>query len=259
MYILNKYGYGHNAYKRGFNDLYNPQSRSLSNELKCITYYMKKNGKTLEEINEYMNKQLKTIYSSIRNNEAYISHRLKMIEREYNSEDLSISFCQKEVDFIKKYNKNEGRIIFYIMCICKMKRSNYINVVNWSIRNEYNDCMNSKSVDNIIRKLNAEKIIKSKMTHLKNGEVGFVTIISEEIINMYDENPIFTFTNIGNIKLLFDYVVGNNKKVIFCEKCGVIVEKTPNKKYCDSCIKEKQIEWQRMSMKNIRCEVNKKP
>lgn len=48
-----------------------------------------------------------------------------------------------------------------------------------------------------------------------------------------------------------------------CKLCGTLIEKTNNRAlYCDKCRYKKQLEWQRISMKNIRnkqCEVLEKP
>ena len=64
------------------------------------------------------------------------------------------------------------------------------------------------------------------------------------------------FTNIGN------QYIGNFKKGYKqCKKCGKVIRVTgTNNQYCKKCIKEKQLEWQRKSMKKIRetkkCEVS---
>ena len=54
------------------------------------------------------------------------------------------------------------------------------------------------------------------------------------------------------IGLVFDYyneVTG----VIKCERCGKVIKKKNNKqKYCDACAQEKQLEWQRDSMRKLR-------
>ena len=49
------------------------------------------------------------------------------------------------------------------------------------------------------------------------------------------------------------YGIRDHKKYSRCEKCGGIIEKTGNRiLYCDNCKHEKQLEWQRNSMKKIR-------
>lgn len=64
------------------------------------------------------------------------------------------------------------------------------------------------------------------------------------------------FNNIGN------QYIGNFKKGYKqCKKCGRIIKITgTNNQYCKKCVKEKQLEWQRKSMKKIRetrkCEVS---
>lgn len=46
---------------------------------------------------------------------------------------------------------------------------------------------------------------------------------------------------------------GHNNKYSRCERCGGIIEKTGNRiLYCNNCKHEKQLEWQRNSMKKIR-------
>lgn len=64
------------------------------------------------------------------------------------------------------------------------------------------------------------------------------------------------FNNLGN------QYIGNFKNGYKqCKKCGKIIRITgTNNQYCKKCIKEKQLEWQRESMKKIRenrkCEVS---
>lgn len=259
IYIFNKYEYGYNAYKRGFDDFYSSRSKSLTNEIRSITYYLKKNGKTLEEIKKYMLIQLKNIYSCIDNPENYIKGRLLIVEREYNYHNESIKFCQKEIDFLNKYNKNEGRIIFYIMCINKMYNREIIDLKNKSIRNEYGDKIDKTTTRNIFHKLTCEKIIIPKMQHFKNGRVEFTINISKSLINLYDNNPVFEFENLGNLPLLFDYVTGriDDKRTILCAKCGVIVErKGRRQKYCELCSHEIQKELQKESMRKLRSSRN---
>ena len=46
---------------------------------------------------------------------------------------------------------------------------------------------------------------------------------------------------------------GHNNKYSRCKRCGGIIEKTGNRiLYCDNCKHEKQLEWQRNSMRKIR-------
>lgn len=70
------------------------------------------------------------------------------------------------------------------------------------------------------------------------------------------EYKIMEFNNLGN------QYIGNFKNGYKqCRKCGRIIRITgTNNQYCKKCIKEKQLEWQRESMKKIRenkkCEVS---
>ena len=49
------------------------------------------------------------------------------------------------------------------------------------------------------------------------------------------------------------YGIRDHKKYSRCKQCGGIIEKTGNRiLYCDNCKHEKQLEWQRNSMKKIR-------
>ena len=49
------------------------------------------------------------------------------------------------------------------------------------------------------------------------------------------------------------YGIRDHKKYSRCKRCGGIIEKTGNRiLYCDNCKHEKQLEWQRNSMKKIR-------
>ena len=64
------------------------------------------------------------------------------------------------------------------------------------------------------------------------------------------------FNNLGN-----QYIGNFKSEYKQCKKCGKIIRITgTNNQYCKKCIKEKQLEWQRKSMKKIRetrkCEVS---
>lgn len=49
---------------------------------------------------------------------------------------------------------------------------------------------------------------------------------------------------------------GRSRQYKYCDNCGKLIMKSGrNHKYCEQCKKEKQLEWQRNSMKKLRCEV----
>ncbi len=96
----------------------------------------------------------------------------------------------------------------------------------------------------------------------KNGYISFGKKIDNMNIKVTLDDSgeiaykITNFINIGN------QYIGNFKKGYKqCKKCGRIIKITgTNNQYCKRCIKEKQLEWQRKSMKKIRetrkCEVS---
>jgi hypothetical protein len=72
---------------------------------------------------------------------------------------------------------------------------------------------------------------------------------SEEVLRIND------FRNLG-----YEYLLYCGESLIRCKKCNILIRKRgTTDKYCNECRQEKQLEWQRDSMKKIRnneCEVS---
>lgn len=95
-----------------------------------------------------------------------------------------------------------------------------------------------------------------------NSDINYVVDVLVEYLYKYKVSNYKTtlWSSFGdiilsNLKNNIELVYGN--ETILCEECTKRIKLTShNKKYCDDCFREKQLEWQRNSMKKKRNNVN---
>ena len=238
--VLDKYLLGKEAYE---NDEYvtdgDYPNRLTGRKITSTVYYLKNyKGWSLEQILEYFTPKFSLWYepSVYTPDDRCVvlkdikSTRFKQIHKEFNREYNTVKFCQKEIDFIKSFNLNTARLIFLIMCVCKQYNYKHFTFTHWWFNSCYDYIINSDNINNAIHNAYENEIIYFS----KNGAIR----INDDLLNMYDGNSVFEFNNLGNLSMLFGFVTGRRKpdSVIFCEQCGLIVEKTGNRqKYCEGC------------------------
>lgn len=257
--VLDKYSLGKEAYtKDNYVVEYGSPDKLTSRKVTSAVFYLKTQlGWDLDRIIEYFTPKINEWYWCGENMLDEIKKTLEnakrvrylQIKKEYNREYNLVEFCQREIDLINKFPLNTGRLMFLILCICKQYGYKHFTFAPRWIRDCYNGKIDNKSINLAIHKAHSAKLIR----RCKDGSMK----INEDILSMYDGNPAFQFFNIGNISLLFDYVTGRKKNVIFCECCGVIVERTGNRqKYCFECWKDKQkILWRDSKQKSRNVQV----
>lgn len=155
-------------------------------------------------------------------------------------------------------SKPMKRLALTLLCLAKYrnivnpKNNDWVNYKFKDIFKMANVNATKKEQGFMIHDMIALKLIRmNKMVDNLSINVCYVDKDeSEEVLQIKD------FRNIG-----YEYLLYCGEKFIRCIECGVLVRKKgTTDKYCNNCKQEKQLEWQRISMKKIReikeCEVS---
>ena len=170
----------------------------------------------------------------------------------------SIDRTFKEKEYIPIY-ENELRLISTLPTDKQKKLmftffavARYMNCDGWINKKTSKDISEVFKLANIT--LTSDK--RNELLHelYVNGHISFGKKVNNLNIRVkLDDSGEITykireFNNLGN------QYIGNFKNGYKqCKKCGKIIRITgTNNQYCKKCIKEKQLEWQRESMKKIR-------
>ncbi|NFQ02751.1 hypothetical protein FDF18_06395 [Clostridium sporogenes] len=107
------------------------------------------------------------------------------------------------------------------------------------------------------------KKIREEILKVNNDEKYVTDVLVEYLYtNKKDNKKVTLWECFGDIILenLINNLTKNFKnEAMECENCGDYIKQKSNKtKYCDRCKKEKQLEWQRQSMKKLRSSKNVK-
>ena len=173
----------------------------------------------------------------------------------------SINITKNEVEYVNNLNVeyDHKKVLFCLFVESKL------NILKYKMR--YNEDCNGKlfggakgsyykdlsELAGLPQSVDINKIINhlsdaGLVTTINRGKI-YLTFIDNITINEDIAFKINTFDNTG---MYFDYYNGSDK-VIKCERCEILVEKTVNnKKYCDSCSKEIKMKKDRERMETIR-------
>lgn len=259
IYILDRYSYGREAYKTDFSyckDLiYFP--KSFKDKLSCMVTYLKAEGKSKEYIFNYINNLLDDILVYDSNREKKIRKRYKLytVIKELETEYSTVNFSTKEIDYIKNMPKNKGRIVFCLLCIYKMYGDKYIHITDKHIRRLYENKIDCNTLSKYLHELVKSGIINSKIiTNKFSNDINCILVLSDKLISIYDDNDIkYSFNNLGNLPLLFDYIIGENNNIVFCTHCGNITERKSNRQsLCEECRVEIRREKVKNNVRNFR-------
>ena len=171
-------------------------------------------------------------------------------EREY------IPIYENEIKFINSLsNDKQKKLMFTFFAVAR-----YMDCDGWINKKTSKDISEVFKLANVT--LTSDK--RNELLHelYANGYITFGKKVNNLNIKVSLDDSgeigykVKEFSNIGN------QYIGNFKKGYKqCKRCGRIIKITgTNNQYCKKCVKEKQLEWQRKSMKKIRetrkCEVS---
>ena len=224
-------------------------------------YYRQKENLNKEQTFNKLNEFMETNYKNY--NSATWEDIIEDISKKANKYPLReidyIEITQSEIDIIRNVcNIKYEKLLFTILCYAKLynkisdKNNGWVNTdikelfrvarVTVRYRNDKFLYLNDLETAGLIS-------FSNKNDNL-NLRVTFIDDNSEAVLKVDD------FRELG-----YEYLnyIGDGK-FIRCECCKRLVKKSSkNMKYCNKCSKEKQLEWQRESMKKARklkCEVS---
>ena len=171
-----------------------------------------------------------------------------------------IPVYDEEVDYINNLDLNYHykKVLFALLVQNKINKE--IAEILYNNPSQYNFFGGSKKhfteikeMAKIPTKYNINKIIH----HFSNE--GLVEVRTRGKINLLfvedipqGEEVVMEITTYDNVGYYFDWYNGD-KKIAECVECGKLIKLTSNrKKYCEECWREKQLKWQRESMRKSR-------
>lgn len=170
--------------------------------------------------------------------------------------DICVGITQKEIEQIQTLESVElQRMMFILLVVWRFKGSpKRFRVSNTDLMNLSGVKVNSNTFWDYIHQITKTNMLV--MSEYKNKSYYQINI---------DESA-YIVLHIDKFDNIIDYYMNiiEPEKYICCKKCGVPFSPTNNRqKYCKNCWKEKQLEWQRESMKKLRnnekCEVLENP
>lgn len=269
MYQYNQTKYAESVIKNGFSSKY------MRMELNLIALYYRELGKTpkerkeliydvcekhIEEFNRV--KYFKAINSAInfstnKKNKLIDIDYIQITRSELNYIDnLDIDYLYKKILFtfivLDKLKQNKGEIVTEN----KPNGEHYFRNSEANIR----ELIKSSGITKPMLKKIGHENINMAIYHLRKLGLVEDTINNLKLLFLYniheDNNVVMEIRDYGNIGMYYDLHIGK-KNIKACENCDKPFRfKSKNKKYCDKCAREKQREWQRISMKKKRCEVD---
>lgn len=235
--------------------LYRGLGKGVMDKIKAVSYYLKTIGYTHEQAEEYFT-GLAELISKVSSSEKYTIIINRIWNEEFNRQYNTVKFCKKEIDYIKSFSLNTGRVLFMLLCVRKYTGHSWFQVDASWISKAYDNCI--QNAYKIIYKLNNDKIIisrdcqKYKRVGTSNRKMRLMLnyeaySFNPEIYDMYDGNDVVEFNYLGDMKTLFDYTTNrySMKHYGFCSKCGKIFIKSSSKSrqvVCSGCkSKDKQV------------------
>ena len=224
--------------------------------LRILAKYYFNNGDTKEEVEDKLNKYMKVNYKSYSPSKwkDLISQLVKSVEKykTYKMIDVDkVNITENEwFSIIALNNKQLEKLAFILLVYCKINK-----IKNPTCDNKINNTFSDIFRECGFRVTNETKLLLNELYKLNYISIGLSCNSTSIKINYIEENENnikFTIDNFENVITYYEEYK-NGKKYIECECCKKrVAQKTHNVKYCPKCKKEKQLEFQRESMKKIR-------
>ena len=224
--------------------------------LRILAKYYFNNGDTKEEVEDKLNKYMKVNYKSYSPSKwkDLISQLVKSVEKYKNYKMIDVdevNITENEwFSIIALNNKQLEKLAFILLVYCKINK-----IKNPTCDNKINNTLTDIFRECGFRVTNETKLLLNELYKLNYISIGLSCNSTSIRINYVEENEDnikFTIDNFENVITYYEEYK-NGKKYIECECCKKrVIQKTHNVKYCPKCKKEKQLEFQRESMKKIR-------
>ena len=224
--------------------------------LRILAKYYFNNGDTKEEVEDKLNKYMKGNYRSYSPSKwkDLISQLVKSVEKykTYKMIDVDeVNITENEWFSITALNNKQlEKLAFILLVYCKINK-----IKNPTCDNKINNTFTDIFRECGFRATNETKLLLNELYKLNYISIGLScnsTSIKINYIEENEDNIKFTIDNFENVITYYEEYK-NGKTYIECECCKKrVIQKTHNVKYCPKCKKEKQLEFQRESMKKIR-------
>ena len=161
-----------------------------------------------------------------------------------------INFSEEEINFINTYDTENKEIFFYLFYLCK-KYPNGVYDFNKMLNKIFRHRIKNEYIVNII----GEKY-EEKPFYVYIHSFSIVLKLNDFMYNFFDYNDIaFTINDnkeYDNEIILYYKKESNPEKYTCCERCGKIIERVTNRKYCKSCAKTIRKERDRLRVRKYR-------
>lgn len=178
--------------------------------------------------------------------ESKINLILAEIDKPQRKIPTEVCFSRSEIDFIISIANYElQKVLFVIMTIAKLRKTNYI-YINSSSNIKLKDIFELAQVNISTKK---QELVFHELIQRKAIELNFSLKCEILCLEQNGSVAVAFAPRVGFIQNC-DIVLG---KVIVCQRCGVLVAKTNNKiKYCSECKRVIQREQQSEFMRKKR-------
>lgn len=234
MIIFDEKKYAENLIKNGYKD----KTRIVLDNIILVKYW-KYLGFSEDEIRKKLEKfmiDFKYMYNS--DIVPYNVHKALKQGLKYPLVfDKIVNITQKEIDTINSIDDLELRkILFVLLVIWKFRDKNKFMISNNNLKKLANvKCKNSVFWD-YLHKLHDLGYLKAFVYKYK----PYYKLYIEE-----GGNVILSIKNYDDIISYYLSII-YPEEYIYCSICGIPIKQTSNRrKYCSSCWKEKQLQWQR--------------
>lgn len=208
---------------------------------------------TTESINVFFEKHYDG-YNSVSWNktiEGIINTIIK--NKDYKLVDIdNVSISEDEIIKIKELNNLKlEKLMFVLLVYSKIYNQINGNGSNWV--NEQHKYIFSDA--KITVKIEDQGKLIHQLSELGYVEISKMVDCTNMKVNMNFENSIDIAIKITDFRnFVYEYLrYLEPNKYTNCNECGLLIKCTNNKiKYCKECAREKQLEWQRESMKKSR-------
>ena len=206
---------------------------------------------TYEIIDDFLKKYFKR-YNSVDWYEA-IQKIIRSVQKskEYNLNKITVGITEDEINKIKEIGNGRLEKLAFVLLVAKIYNQLNNNINNWvneELKYIFSDAKIAVSIDK-----QCEMIYKlGQMGMVKTTNKNESTNMNIKFVDNDSSNYVIEISDFRNF--VYEYLrYFKPDGYAKCSKCNILIRLNNNRQqYCSECAKEKQLEWQRKSMKKLR-------